>query len=203
MKKSFLLVIAGLFLFAACNSDKTKDSTTETNTTGTNTETTGPNTTTTTNPVEDMTKAMEEMKKIPTLSTDQIKAMLPQELIGMKRSSFSANSMMGYATGEARYKSDDGKEIKLTIFDCAGPAGAGLYSMMYWGAMNMESEDENGYKKTTNFNGGKAIESYEKYSDKYGLMYVSGNRLLVNIEGERTGLDAVKQAAQSLNLASN
>ncbi len=191
MKKLFPLICAVIFLIAACNSNKTKDAS-ETNTQ--NTDNAG------TTSMDDMNKAMEEMKKMPTLSTDQIKAMLPQELMGMKQNSFSANSMMGYATGEATYKSEDGKEIKLTIFDCAGPAGVGVYSMMYWGAMNMESEDENGYKKTINFNGGKAIESYEKHSDEYGLMYLSGNRLLVNVEGRGTGLDAVKQVAQSLNL---
>lgn len=202
MKKTFLLIFAGVFLLAACNSNKTKDTTSETNTTE-NTNQNSETNITSTSPAEDMAKAMEEMKKMPSLTTDQVKAMLPQELLGMKRSSFSSNSMMGYATGEATYKSDDGKEVKLTIFDCAGPAGVGLYSMMYWGAMNMESEDENGYKKTISFNGGKAIESYQKHSDEYGLMYVSGNRLLVNVEGRGTGLDAVKQAAQSLNLATN
>jgi len=190
------LVFAVIFLLAACSNNKTKDATKETDT-----ETSGTNTST--NPAEDMAKVMEEMKKIPALSTDQIKALLPEELMGMKRSSFSANSMMGYGTGEATYKSEDGKEIKLTIFDCAGPAGVGLYSMMYWGAMNMESEDENGYKKTINFRSGKAIESYEKYSDQYGLMFTSGNRLLVNVEGTGTGLEAVKQAAQNLNLNTN
>lgn len=195
MKKIFFLVCASFFLFAACNSNKTKEAT-ETGVNESTNQTTQNNNTS----VNDMARAMEEMKNIPALTTDQIKAMLPQELLGMKRTSFSANSMMGYATGVAEYKNEDGKNIKLTLFDCAGPAGAGLYSMMYWGAMNMESEDENGYKKTVNFNGGKAIESYEKYSDEYSLLYVSGNRLLVNIEGRGVGLDAVKQAAQSLNL---
>ena len=146
-----------------------------------------------------MQSALEKMKKLPALSTEQLKAMLPAELMGMKRASFSANSMLGYGIGEARYKSDDGKEIKVVIYDCVGEAGAGWYSLMFWG-MNMESEDDNGYKKSTTFNGGKAIESYEKNLEKYTLTFGSGNRLLVNVEGENTGLDAVKQAAGSLNL---
>lgn len=110
---------------------------------------------------------------------------------------------MGYGIAEAKYKSEDGnKEIKVTIYDCVGTAGVAWYSMMYWG-MNMEQEDENGYKKSTTFNGSKAIESYEKNQDQYGLMFPASNRLLVNVEGEKTGLDAVKQAANSLNLKVN
>ena len=67
---------------------------------------------------------------------------------------------------QAKYKSDDGKEMRLVVYDCVGEAGVGWYSMMYWG-MNMEQEDENGYTKTTTFNGGKAIEKYEKNQDQY------------------------------------
>lgn len=188
MKHLTFSAFAAILLIAACNNNKPK----ENNNTTTST-------TATTQTGNDMAKIMEEMKKKPALSTDQLKALLPEELAGMKRSSFSTNSMMGYGIGEATYKSDDGKEMKLMIYDCVGEAGVGWYNMMYWG-MNMESQDDNGYKKTITLNGGKAIESYEKNQDRYSLMFPSSNRLLVNLEGDKTGLDAVKQAAQNLNL---
>jgi hypothetical protein len=198
------LLLGAVMLLAACGNNKSKESN-STTTSQTNTENSG---TTTTNPAtntdasNDMAKAMEEMKKMPALSTDQLKAMLPENLMGMKRSSFSANSMMGYGVAEARYKSDDGKQLHLSIFDCAGVAGSAYYSMMYWG-MNMEREDENGYEKTTTFNGAKAIEKYQKGSEEYTLTFPASNRLLVTVEGEQTGLDMVKQAAGSLNLKVN
>lgn len=199
MKRLISLLFASAILFVACNNNKQKDNT-NTNATENKQPSTDNSVTSTNNQsVNDMTKVMEEMKKKPALSTDQIKAMLPEELMGMKRTSFSANSMLGYGMGDASYKSDDGKEIKVTIFDCVGEAGVGYYNLMFWG-MNMESQDENGYKKTVTFNGGKAIESYEKNQEQYSLMFGSGNRLLVNVEGKNTGLDVVKQAAQSLNL---
>ena len=53
------------------------------------------------------------------------------------------------------------------------------------------------------FNGNKAIEKYDKNQDQYSLMFPVSNRLMVNIEGEKIGLDAVKQAANSLNLKTN
>lgn len=199
MKKLIFLLFVSALLLGACN-NKPKDKTPENNDATTNTTSTS---TETSMPTNDMAKMMEEMKKLPALTTDQLKAMLPESLLDMKRANFSVNSGMGYGIAEARYKSDDGnKQIKVTIYDCVGTAGVAWYSMMYWG-MNMEQEDENGYKKSTTFNGSKAIESYEKNQDQYGIMFPASNRLLVNVEGDSTGLDAVKQAANSLNLKVN
>ena len=152
----------------------------------------------------DMQKKMEELKKLTPLTTDQLKTMLPEQLMGMKRSSFNANSMMGFASAEATYKNEnDDKEIELNILDCAGEAGAGVYSLSYWTKMSMQSESDNGYTKTVDFNGGKAVETYEKGGDRYELTYVASDRLLVTVKGEKTGLDAVKQTAQGLNLKVN
>ncbi len=200
MKKITSLLFASALLLAACN-NKSKDNNAANKETATNT---GSNTSNeTTMPGNDMAKMMEEMKKLPALSTDQLKAMLPETLMDMKRSSFSANSGMGYGIADARYKTDDdSKQLHVTIYDCVGTAGVAWYSMMYWG-MNIDQEDDNGYKKTTTFNGSKAIESFEKGQNQYGLMFPASNRLLVNVEGENTGLDAVKQAASSLNLKVN
>ena len=202
MKHFILSCLVAACLLTACNNNKSKEPSTndETSKDKPSTEMTSGNMNQ--NSADDIQKRMEEMKKMPALSTDQIKAMLPEELMGMKRASFSANSMMGYGVGEARYKSDDEKEMKVMIYDCVGEAGVGWYNLMFWG-MNMESQDDNGYKKTITFNGGKAIESYEKNQEQYSLMFGSGNRLLVNVEGRNTGLDAVKQAANSLNLKTN
>ncbi|HYV53172.1 MAG TPA: hypothetical protein VE933_01180, partial [Chitinophagaceae bacterium] len=49
---------------------------------------------------DDMQKKVEELKKLTPLTTDQLKMMLPEQLMGMKRSSFNANSMMGFASAE-------------------------------------------------------------------------------------------------------
>jgi hypothetical protein len=150
---------------------------------------------------DDMQKKMEELKKLTPLTTDQLKTLLPEQLMGLKRTSFNANSMMGFASAEARYKNEnEDKEIELNILDCAGEAGAGVYSLSYWTKMSMQSESDNGYTKTVDFDGNKAVETYEKGSDRYELTYVASDRLLVTVKGDKTGLDAVKQAAQGLNL---
>jgi hypothetical protein len=152
---------------------------------------------------EESNSKVEELKKLTPLSLDQLKALIPEEFMGMKRSRFNANSMMGAATCNANYKSEDGKELKVSIFDCAGEAGAGIYSLRYWTLWNFQQEDDNGYQKTVDFNGSKAIEKYRKSNEEYGLTYMSGDRFLVTIEGENTGLDLVKDAAKNLNVKAN
>jgi len=160
--------------------------------------------------IEEIAKAVEksedkaeELKKLTPLSTDQLKAMMPEELMGIKKTSFSADSNSGASSSTATYKSDDGKELKLIIFDCAGEAGAGIYSLRYMTLWNIQHEDDHGYQKTVDFNGQKAVENYVKSNDKYSLGFLYNDRLLVTVEGEKTGLDLVKQAANSLNLKIN
>jgi hypothetical protein len=152
----------------------------------------------------EMQKKMDELKKLTPLTTDQLKAMVPGELLGIKRSGLNANNMAGFSATEATYSdSSSDKRIDLSIFDCAGEAGAGVYSLSYLTKMNMESQTDNGYSKTIDFNGQKAVESYDKGIDRYELNYIASDRLLITIKVEKLGLDAIKQIANSLNLKTN
>lgn len=201
MKSTVLSLLITGILFAACNNNKPK-SMTITSEDGKSKVSVDANSVTAT--TDEMQKKMDELKKLTPLTTDQLKAMLPEEIMGMKRSNFSANSMMGYASAEATYKNEsDDKQIDLNIFDCAGEAGSGIYSLSYWTKMSIQSESDNGYTKTVDFNGDKAVETYEKGGDSYELTRFVSDRLLVTVKGRKTGLDPVKQAAQGLNLKVN
>jgi len=194
MKNLILPCFVTVCLLTACNGNKTKNPARDE---------AKPSTEIIADSAGDIQQRLEQMKKLAPLSPDQIKALFPEELADLKQSDYRRINNEEYEAGEATYKSDDGKEVHLTIFDCVGEAGVGKYNIMYLGYIDMESEDESGYKKSVSFNGGKAIESYEKKEDKYGILFPSGDRLLINVEGEKTGLDAVKQAAGSLNLKIN
>ena len=191
-----LLVVS--MLVAACNNHK-KISTTEKNADG--------STTTTTMDVSDlststdaMNKKMEELKKLTPLTIDQLKGLLPEELNGIKRTSFTTNSTMGFAVAEAEYRKDDSTVIKLDIYDCAGEAGAGIYGLNYWTKMNVQSESSDGYTKTIDFMGNRAVETYEKNNNQYSLTFAASDRLLVVLSGRNTGNEALKDAAKSLKL---
>ncbi|HEY2722177.1 MAG TPA: hypothetical protein VGI82_10655 [Chitinophagaceae bacterium] len=197
MKSTILSFIVCMLIFTSCNhkakpltiSSKDKVSI-DLNSVGVNTA--------------EMQKKMDELKKLTPLTTDQLKAMVPGELLGIKRSGLNANNMAGFSATEATYSdSSSDKRIDLSIFDCAGEAGAGVYSLSYLTKMNMESQTDNGYSKTIDFNGQKAVESYDKGIDRYELNYIASDRLLITIKVEKLGLDAIKQIANSLNLKTN
>jgi hypothetical protein len=201
MRHLLIPVCAFLVILSGCNSNKDKITVKDDN---------GGTATIDVSDAKDAVKKMEEnadkaseLKKLTPLTLDQMKALIPDELMGIKRSSFSTNSTMGVSMGTAEYRSDDGKEIKFEIIDCAGELGANWYTMRYFSLWNFQQEDDNGYQKTIEFNGGKAIEKYSKGSDRYELTSFANDRFIVNVEGEKVGLDAVKQIAKGLNLKVN
>ncbi|RTL54248.1 MAG: hypothetical protein EKK39_04775 [Sphingobacteriales bacterium] len=107
--------------------------------------------------------------------------------------------MMGFSTADATYKNDDGsKKIKLTLFDCAGDAVAGIYSQNYLTKMNIQSESEDGYTKSIDFMGQKAMETYQKSNKKYELTFLVNFRLLINLATTTRNATELKQAAATL-----
>jgi hypothetical protein len=200
MRKLFLLVSAAAILSVSCNNNKTKGAVVVSDD-GKTKVTITPETINNMKDASDaMTEKTEALKKLTPASLDEMKTMIPEEFMGMKRTSYNANSMMGASNATGKYKSDDGKELKLNIIDCAGEAGSGIYTLRYWTMWNFQNEDDNGYQKTVDFNGGKAIEKYSKYNDEYGLTFMVNDRYLVTVEGEKMGLDAVRAAAKSVKL---
>lgn len=199
MKQIFLVLLAGMLLVSCKNKNKVTH--TEKNADGTTTTTSVDMASLTSN-TDEMAKKMEALKKLTPLTLDQLKALLPGEINGIERSSFNTNSTMGFSVAEGEYKKDDKTELKLVIYDCAGDAGSAMYGMTYWTKMNMQSESSDGYVKTIDLNGEKAVESYQKNNNESSLTYVGDGRLLVVITGKNMDVNEVKQAAQSLELKS-
>ena len=192
-----LFTCIAILLLIACNSNK-KKGVTVTSEDGKTTTTVDASSLAETS--DALQKKAEELKKLTPYTLDQMKGFLPEELAGGKRSNFSANSMMGAAFAQATYKINDSTDIHVNLYDCAGEAGAGIYSLQYLGMMNFQSESDEEYSKTIEFKGGKAIEHARKDGSRSTLTYVASDRLLVTLEGRNTSVDQLKQMAGSLNL---
>jgi len=151
-------------------------------------------------PADETQKKSEELQKLSPYTLDQMNALLPENLIGAKRSNILANSANGAPYVEGIYPINDSTEVKVTIFDCAGDGGVGIYNMQYSNLMNFEMVSEEEYTKTTDFNGSKAIEHATKDNSNASLTYLAAGRLLVTLEGKNTGVSIIKKAAGNLNL---
>jgi hypothetical protein len=198
MKRISSLLLAGIIFLAACNSDKKSGETTITSDDGKEKVTIDVNQMQ--QAADAMEKKKEELTKLTPLTTDQLKALLPESLMGGKRTEYNVTSAMGASVGTADYQVNDSVNVTLTVYDCAGSGGAGIYSMQYLAMMNMEQESEEEYTKTVEFKGGKAFEHCEKATNDCTFTFFAGERFLVTLQGDHTGADALKQAAGSLNL---
>ncbi len=150
---------------------------------------------------EEMKNKMEELQKLNPLSIDELKALMPKELMGAPQSNLDAVSMAGIAhTVSADYETNDTTKIKVSIFDCAGTIGAAYYNMQYFGLMNFEQDNEREYTKSIEFNGGRAIINCRKDRNDCTFTYFTGERYLVVLNGDNVGIDQLKQVAGNLHI---
>ena len=196
--RSLLLIAFSAIFMASCNDGKKIKQTTK-NEDGSVT-TTSYDVSNLQDNTDEMTKKMDALKTMKPLSLEQLKAFLPEEINGIKRSKFNTNSAMGFGMGEAEYDKDENTQLQLMVYDCAGEAGSGIYGMNFWTKMNMESESSDGYTKSIDFMGGRAVETFEKNQNQSTLTYLANDRLLVVITGKNMSADEIKQAAKTLNL---
>ena len=198
MKQIILVFVAITLFLGACNNKKPKETTVITSDDGKEKVTI--NTNQMQNAMQDMEKQKSELEKLTPLSMDQLKALIPETMMGAKRTNFSASSAMGAGSAQGEYELNDSTRVSLNIYDCAGSAGAGIYSMQYMSMFNFQQESDDEYTRTIDFNGGKAFEHCEKASNDCTISYFSGGRFLVTLEGDHVGADALKQVAKGLNI---
>jgi len=147
---------------------------------------------------QEMQDRNEELKKLKPLTLEELKALVPGEIMGAKQSDYNAVNYTGAEQVSAKYKIDDSTKVELSVIDCAGAAGAGIYSMRF--LMNFEQDNEQEYTKTVEFKGNKAVENCKKTRNECSLTYFTGDRFLVVLNGDNVGIDKLKDIAGSLNI---
>src|SRR5690242_14250975 len=103
-------------------------------------------------------KVAQELEKLTPLTEAQLKALMPETLMDATISDYSFSDNLGAPVANANYKISDSSSVVLTISDCAGPGGAGLYNLQFAGQLDYNNDNNIEYTKVIDFNGGKAIE---------------------------------------------
>jgi len=192
MKRTLLVIFSTSTMlgFVACNSD--------TKTTRTNETANDAKVKSVTAPVDPETQKVEELEKLTPVGLDELTPWLPDELNGIKRSNLTMSTDRGYAVAHADYEKNSKTDMRVTVYDCAGEAGANLYKVTYANKMNQLQESGEGYTKTTNFMGEKAIEHHEINNNITTLTYLANNHILVVVSARNFDPEKVKEAAQKL-----
>lgn len=156
--------------------------------------------------VQDVSKNIETLKKLTPLTNEELKALLPEELLGLKRKELSVgdNAMMQLATAEAKYSDGEQKKIKLEIMDGAGETGSAMVSILMMSFnMNKEKITETGYEKTAEINGNKAIikDNNDGSYVNSSIQMVAKNRYLITLTGDGVSYADLEKALNQLKLS--
>jgi hypothetical protein len=187
--KQFLLATLISIVFIACSSDK-KPATD-------NKEATVKSMTST--PEDDKEKKTEELKKAPQLTLEQMRALLPAELDSAREKNYLASTQFGYGLASVEYPKTKSRGIKVTLYDCAGEAGAVNYFENYWNHLNVQNQTENEFTKTIDFEGSKAVETFKKDMNLSTLTFVIRDRLVIVMEGKNMSPEDLERAAKKLH----
>lgn len=161
------------------------------------------NTTKAANELTKMQDDILELQEIEPLTNDELKALLPEEIKGMKRISFKAGAaaMMQVSSIQASYANEDkSKKFSIQLIDGAGPVGATATSPFRLAfSQDFEEEDEKGFKRTVTKNGKKAVEEHRTDRNYSQVQFMEGNRFYVKSEGENMDLDETWDAVLKIN----
>ena len=194
MKRVLLMALSAAFLLAACNSNspaKTEEATKEAHVKSAAT------------PPDPLTQKMDELQALSPLGLDELSAWLPNQFNGIKRSNLSMNNDLGYALAHGDYEKNNKTDMRVTVYDCSGQAGADLYKATYADKLKEQSENEDGYTKVIDFMGEKAIEHHEKKNKVTTLTYLANNRILVVVSARNFEPEKVREAAEKLGSKSS
>lgn len=155
---------------------------------------------------KDWEKNQEKLAAQTPMTNDEMKALLPESLSGIKRTRFSVGdaSMVGLVTGQATYSDDLGKSLDLTIMDGAGEAGSGMIALFAMSlSMNMEEETESGFSKNTTVNGYRASVKEEKGEDWISseINTLVSDRYLVTLKGSGLSYKELESVFGNLDLS--
>ena len=185
--KRILFVAALSVVFAACGGNKKPVEKPEATVKGIST------------PVDENAKKLEELKKMPQLTLDQMRVLLPHELDSAKERNYAASTQFGYGLASIEYPKTKSRVIKVTLYDCAGELGSTNYFENYWNNLNVTKETEQEFTRTIDFMGGKAVENYKKDLNLSTLSFVIRDRLVIIIEGKNMKPEEIESVARQLH----
>lgn len=141
-------------------------------------------------PLNGIANKMKALQALPALSDDDVRQLLPAALAGRARGPVSLINAAGKCASASYGKA--GAAIQVDVTDCAGEAGAGKYLMAYDAPMAAEDSPPATPETATlttqrkvAFAGRQAITSHDPVNDEYSVTFLSKDRFLVFLSGEK------------------
>lgn len=131
-----------------------------------------------------------------------LKDALPETLVGLKRTSHTGQKTgfgnIQISTAQADY-SEGEKQINVTITDTGG-MGMAMAGLAAWANMEMDSESDTGFERTTTIDGKKAFEKFDKTSGYGEVTVIDDNRFIVAVNGQNVSMDDLRDAVKKIDI---
>jgi len=128
---------------------------------------------------------------------------LTEDLAGMERISKGGETTGAFgikiSNAEAKYKTDDGGTVKVTITDTGG-IGAGIMGVAAWSTIEVDKEDENGSERTYDLDGNKAFEKINKRNNSCELSVIAKGRYVVATDCRNCKIKTLREAIDEMDL---
>jgi hypothetical protein len=157
--------------------------------------------------MQQATAAVQERASgVEPVSAESLAARLPEEVSGLERVDVerTEGGAMGMTMSATvgRYESDDGRHVTIVITDVAGMGATGLAAAAAWTMTEFDRTTDTGYDRTSRFEGFQAMESLSRAGGRVNteLAIVVAERFIVRLEGRGVDMDALEDAARTLDL---
>ena len=140
-------------------------------------------------------------EKVETMNFRDIKAIIPERILGMDRVKFSGEKTgaMGItiAQANAKFQKED-QWLKLDIVDGA-TSGIARIGGMAWSTIEIDKESDDGYERTTSIENFKAFESYSERTGRSELKWFYKDRYIISLEGKGLDGDDLRKALRRID----
>jgi hypothetical protein len=152
--------------------------------------------------VTEALKKVQGGKKVPLVDFRELKKRLPEEAAGWKRTSAKGSKTrygaVGVSRAEATY-SKDAASVDVELMDFGG-MHVGMMGLAAWAHVDIDEEDDDGYRRTTVVDGKKAFEEYNHKEREGELGVIVANRFMVKVEGDKVEMKDLKALFAALPL---
>lgn len=147
----------------------------------------------------------ENLKNLTPVSNDELKSLIPSTFNSVSRSGYQVSKTLGVARLSAEFKDSD-VVYEISIYDGAGEIASNVAAMKIAGmALQSESENEKGYKKSIQIGQAKGIEEQSGKDTgklKNHIDLVVGNRFLLEMSatGNKADMDSLKAGIKKIKI---
>lgn len=155
--------------------------------------------------MKELQENFEEGKEIETVNFRDLKALLPDELEGLRRTSASGEKTNAFgikvSKAEGEYKSEDNSSsVKITIIDMGSMSGWAGLAAFGWAMAEIDRETDDGYERTIEYKGHKGFEEYNTKRNYGKKEIMVAKRFMVTVEGNNVPMEVINDGMDEIDV---